>query len=262
MDIGTLDTITIFLGAWFVATLILSKYLWNIRDLIKAALKATTRLGENNYAIAVRWCVDNRIRFDNPEIDDKDPFKWYVKEGKSKLPREIKKGSVRTGPDNIDFVLLTDDCTSSVEMNLDLDENKLYKEFKKEVTAQSVNLDNLTKNKVGSTPAYIQSQLDLAYTDGFQEGFNRSNNWGILDSLTQNWQTVAIIILVLAVAGVILHDKVIGTPACYNKLVETERSNDELIAKCSPYIKDLTTPQKEATTPSNPSKTGGGINKI
>ena len=231
------------LGGWSLLTFFLMTKLWTIKDFWLPALKATTPvIGPNNWAMAVRWSVDNRIRLDNVEIDAKDPFKWFIKPNKEESSREIKKGDVRGGPAGIDLVLFTDDCTSSVSMTLDVDEQKQYNMWKSEIPAKSVNVDQLTKNKYGSSPAYVDEQLDLAYTDGLQDGIRKSQNFGFLDTLSQNWQTLLMLALLLGVGGLVFYDKVITAPACQGQLNNEIAQKNILIGKCSNYVslKDLT----------------------
>lgn len=235
IDTQLLDTITIVSVILNFILLFIFGQIWKVRDLIKAGLQATTRLGENNHALGISWETDNRIRLYNPHIDEKDPFKWHIKRGKSTLPLEIKKGHVRTGPDNIDYVLMTDDCTSTL------------------------NPDTMTASKVGSTPGYVQTQIDLAYSDGFQDGWNRSNSWSWFDSLNQNWTAVVTIILVLMVAGTVMYDKVITSPGCYSTLQNVQEKNDRIIAMCSPYLDIDTVLPAQDPEPPKPPETGGAI---
>lgn len=207
--------------------------LWRIRTTIKTLLKATTKIGPNNWLINLQWTTDNRWRWINPVLDKDDPKKMWIDNEKKKSV-EIKKGTVKPGPDHIEYVVTTDDCTSTID------------------------LDEKTASKVGSTPAYVAAQNDLAYSDGFQDGFRRSNNWGLLDSLHQNWQIVVVVGMLLLIGGLVFYERIFTSPACYSQLQNEIAEKNRVMGECSPYV-DFNKEKATTTTIPQLSGTGSGV---
>ena len=191
-------------------------------------------------AICARWTVDHKLKIDIPKIDPLDPFKWSIKKSKDVWSdREVKKGSVVRGPDNIDYVIITDDCTSTI------------------------NLDERTASKVGSSPAYVQKMQDLSYAEGYTAGFNKSTKDGVWSTISENLGSILVIMMFLGIGFFVMHDKIIASPAIQGSLNTCNEQKAEIINQCSKYVNldfgQNKKPDPVIPTPPNAPKTGSAV---
>jgi len=219
------DNITIILAILVAIESLILMLIFRFSKQVTTAWVWSGLTGVN--AIMARWTVDRKFKMDIPVIDKIDPFKWSIKQGKLLSPREIKKGSVVTGPDRMDMVIISDDCTSTI----------------------SLNIDDLTAGKVGSSPGYMQNQLDLAYTEGYNEGFNKSMNTGVWSTITDNLGSVLVVMMMLGIGFFVLQDKFITSTSAYNELRTCNEEKTAIVAKCAPFM-DLSSGRLPTTTTS------------
>lgn len=220
LDIITIVT-TIVSGVFVIENMLIWKYSWDVT-------KLWIQMGIHGQPGFIRWVAGGGWKFHLAYVDELNPKKWTIKYkgiGKQtkEVPYEVIKGSVGNGPNKVQLMLIADENTGGAGISLD-----------------SV----LQNNAIGATPAHVSALEKARYAEGYMEGFTKSNPSGVWDWAANNWQLIAIFMILTVVCGLTLWDKIYSSPAAWAATQQCQDQKASLIGRLAQCGIDANTIEK------------------
>jgi hypothetical protein len=238
-----LDVVTVISCAisvvFILENMLIWKYSWEVN-------KLWIQMGIYGLPGFIRWTAAGRFKFQLAYVDELNPKKWTIKykgigKTEKEVPYEVVPGSVGNGPNKVSLMLIADEGTGAAGIAL----SKV-----------------LNNQSIGATPAHVSALEKARYAEGYMEGFTKSNPGGVWDWAANNWQLIAIFMILSVVCGLTLWDKIYSSPAAWAATQACQEQKSLIIGKlaqCGVDINGITgAAMPPPTTTLNPIQSAAG----